>query len=107
MGALANAAALRKDATFNDWIETACAYVARLVLLEADTVSDHQTRARLAREVAVRPTMIAPIVLTAVATDPDVATKGATAALVGEQLVIDKVTAVWTTVAKLYYPDGV
>lgn len=106
MGALANAAALRKDVIFNDWIETACAYVARLVLLEADSVADHQMRMRLAREVAVRPNMISPIVLTAVATDPDVASKGATAAIVGEQLVIDKVQAVWTTVSKLYYPDA-
>lgn len=107
MGALANAAALRVEPVFKDWVETACAYVARLVLMEATTTTDHAFRVRLAREVAVTPSMISPIVMTAVATDPEVATKGSTAAVIGEQMVIDKVQAVWTTIAKLYFPNEV
>ena len=39
-------------------------------------------------------------------TDPAVAVKGDTAELVTEQTVIDKVAAVWTTVAKLTYPNA-
>lgn len=107
MGALTNATVLRKDPDFASWVETAIAYTARIVIAEAPTVNDHAVRLRLARDAAVSPTMVLPLMVSTVATDPDVATKGPTPAQVGEQTVLDKVGAAWTTIAKLLFPEGV
>ena len=106
MGALANATVLRHDQTFNEWVETAIAYQARQVITEAANTPDHAIRMRLAQDTAVQPSMILTLMVTALATDPAVAVKGDTAELVTEQTVIDKVAAVWTTVAKLTYPNA-
>jgi hypothetical protein len=106
MGALANATALRHDETFREWVETAIAYQARQVITEAANTPDHAIRLKLAQDTAVTPNIVLPLMLTAVATDPQVAVKGATADLVTEQTVIDKVASVWTTVAQLTFPNG-
>jgi hypothetical protein len=104
MGALANAVALRADPVWREWLITAAAYQARLVLLESADTPQHPIRERLARDVATTPQMIADMLVTIVSTDPEVATKGGTPALVGEAMVLDKLEEVWTAVARLYYP---
>lgn len=106
MGALANATALRHEQTFIEWVETAIAYQARVVIGEAANVPDHAIRLTLARVAAVTPNMVLSLMVTAVATDPTVATKGPTAVDVTEQTVIDKVAASWTVVAQLTFPNG-
>ena len=106
MGALANASALRHDPTFTEWVETAAAYQARLVITEDADTPDHDIRLRLARDAAVTPGVAAGLLVTIVATDPEVATKGETADAVGEALIIAKVAGAWTVLSHLIYPNG-
>lgn len=107
MGALANAVLLRKDPDFASWVETAIAYTARNVIIEPTSTPNHNVRLQLARDAAVTPSMILPIMLTAVATDPAIATLGSTTTAIGEQNVLDKVAADWTVIAQLIYPNVV
>lgn len=101
MGALANAAVLVKDPTFLDQCMAAAAYQARQVILEADTTPDHATRLALATTVSSDPLTFRTRFAVYLGTDPEVAAKGNTAAAVGEQMILDKTAAIWTTVAKL------
>lgn len=101
MGALDNASKLIKDATFLDQCMAAAAYQARLVVLEADTVPDHPVRLALATSVVSDPTNYRTRFAVYIATDPAVASKGATAALVTEQTILDKTAEIWTMVSKL------
>jgi hypothetical protein len=101
MGAVANAATLIKDPIFLDWCMAAAAYQARQVLLEDPLIEDHQLRKDLAVNVANDPLNFRTRFTVYIATDPTVAVKGNTAALVGEQTVLDKIAAIWTTVAKM------
>jgi hypothetical protein len=105
MGALANATVLRKDTVFIDWIETAIAYEARVILTsESSSTPDYDVRRRLATDAAVSPKMILDIMVTAVATDPALASKGT---VVGTQItesdILDGVQGAWTVIAKLTY----
>lgn len=101
MGALANAAVLIKDATFLDQCMAAAAYQARQVVLEDPATPDHQARLDLALTVIASPETFRTRFTIYLATDPTVSVKGATAALVGEQTILDKTAAIWTTVAKI------
>lgn len=103
MGALANAAILVKDATFMDQCMAAAAYQARQVILEPDTTKDHASRLALATSVVADPLTFRTRFSVYIGTDPEVAVKGNTAALVGEQMILDKAAAIWTTVAKLSF----
>lgn len=103
MGALANAAILIKDATFQDWCMAAAAYQARQVVLEDPTTTDHQARLDLATTVIASPETFRTRFAVYIATDPTVAVKGSTSAQVGEQTVLDKASEIWTRVAKLGY----
>jgi hypothetical protein len=103
MGALANAAVLVKDPTFMDQCMAAAAYQARQVILEPDTTQDHASRLALATSVVADPLTFRTRFSVYIGTDPEVAAKGNTAALVGEQTILDKVAAIWTTVSKLGY----
>lgn len=101
MGALANAAILIRDTTFQDWCMAAAAYQARLVILEPDTTPDHTVRYDLATSVANDPINYRVRFTTYLATDPAICTKGSTPAAVTEQTVLDKVAEIWTTVSKM------
>jgi hypothetical protein len=103
MGALSNAVTLRADPVWRDWLITAGAYQARVVLSEATTVADHDVRMKLARDVAFTPASIIDLLVTVISTDPEVAVKGATPELVTEATVLAKVAANWTAIAKLLY----
>lgn len=107
MGALENATALRKDETFRDWIETGIAYQSRLVISEPSSTPDHAVRLELAVQAAVSPKMILDLMVTAVATNPAVASKGITVGPDGvtEQDILDNIAAVWTVVAQLTFPS--
>ena len=107
MGALANAAALRRDEEFRSWVETAIAYQARVVIGEAASVASHNVRLAMARDAAVSATQFLDVFVTGVATDPAAAAKGGTAALVTEQTVLDLVAGLWTPIAQLRYPGVV
>ena len=76
MGALANAAILIKDTTFQDWCMAAAAYQARLVVLEDAATPDHQLRLDLATSVVNSPELYRTRFTTYIATDPTVAQKG-------------------------------
>jgi hypothetical protein len=101
MGALANAAVLIKDATFLDQCMAAAAYQARQVILENNATPDHDARLALATSVSADPLTFRTRFAVYLGTDPEVAAKGTTAAAVGEQMILDKTAAIWTTVAKL------
>lgn len=103
MGALANAAILRQDPTFRAWVETAAVYVARGVLMSDSAApdADKPVRLALAREVAVQPQSVVPLMVTAIACDPDVATTYTTATASLEPIIIQKVQDIWTMVARL------
>lgn len=90
MGALANAATLIKDTTFQDWCMAAAAYQARLVVLESNNVPDHQLRFDLALSVVSFPENYRTRFTVYLATDPEVAVKGATAAAVTEATVLER-----------------
>lgn len=106
MGALANAVVLLRDPDFRDWCLAAGAYQARVVITELGTVPDHDIRLRLAVDVLSCPEVVVDKLVTAIATDPDVAGKGSTTAAVGEALALSKTAAVWTTLAKIGYPNN-
>lgn len=106
MGALSNAVTLRADPVWREWIITASAYQARVVLTEAESVPDHAVRARLARDVAFTPASVVDLMVTLVSTDPEVAAKGSTPDAITENTVLAKVAAVWTAVAKLLHGDA-
>lgn len=101
MGALDNASKLGKDATFRDWVTAAGCYVARNVAGESVDTPAHEARLGLAKAILNNPEVFVNRLVWVIASDPDVATKGATASLVGEQTVIDKVTASWTALSTL------
>lgn len=115
MGALANAAQLRVDPTFRDWVTTAVVYVSRNVITNdsAAPVADQPVRAALARTGAFTPDSIAPLFIAAIAADPAIvapAPTGMGASTTSpelEQPIIDRVTGAWTTIAKLMFPNGV
>lgn len=106
MGALANAVLLMDDPIFAKWCTTAGAYQARLILAEADNAPDHAIRLRLAHDVLAGPNIITANLVMLVGTDPEVAAKGSTPVAVTEDLVLAKVASVWTTLAKLRFPNG-
>jgi hypothetical protein len=101
MGAVANAAILIEDPEFQGWCMAAAAYQARQVILEDPATPGHAERLSLATSVVNAPETYQRRFTVYVATDPQVATKGSTAAAVGEQTVLDKVEAIWTTVATI------
>lgn len=101
MGVLDNAAKLIKDVTFQDWCMAAAAYQARLVILEDASTPDHLDRLNLATSVVNNPDTFRSRFTVYVATDPSVSGKGATAALVTEATVLDKVATIWTTVSQV------
>lgn len=99
MGTLANAALLVKDPTFMDWCMASASYCARQVLLESSAIPNHESRLALATSVMNDPLAYRTRFTVYLATDPEVAVKGSTAALVGEQMVLDKVNVIWTTIS--------
>jgi hypothetical protein len=101
MGALANAAILFKDETFRDWCMAAAGYQARQVILENPATENHQLRLDLAITVANDPLAFRIRFTSYLSMDPEVALKGSTAALVGEQTVLEKVASIWDTVSRL------
>ena len=101
MGALANAAILVKDNTFLDWCMASAAYRARQVILEDPSVPEHAARLALATSVVNDPAAYRTRFTVYLATDPEVAAKGSTSAAVGEQMVLDKIDAIWTKIALL------
>lgn len=101
MGALDNASKLIKDVTFLDQCMAAAAFQARQVVLEPTSTPDHDARLAFATSVISDPLNFRTRFAVYIATDPAVAAKGATAALVTEQTIIDKAAEIWTTVSKL------
>ena len=111
MGALANATALRMDQTFKSWVETGIAYQARLVITNENAQTpDYNYRIKLARDAATTPATILDMMVTVVATNPALATKGSTVGpatnQVGESDILQAIQDAWTTVAKLVYPEA-
>lgn len=108
MGALANAAQLRVDPTFRDWVTTACVYVARGVIIDDSTapVADQPVRAALARQAAFTPDTISPLFVASISCDPNIAKTYSAVDPTLEQLIIDHVINGWTIIAKLLYPNG-
>lgn len=103
---LANAATLMRDETFRDWIMAAAVYQARQVIVEPDTTANHAIRERLAQDVIVSPAILVERLVNVIATDPDVAAKGNTVDLIGQTIILQKVAAIWTHLARLAYPMG-
>ena len=99
MGALANAASLIKDTTFQDWCMAGAAYEARQVLLEDPATPNHQARKDLATSVITDPMSFRVRFTVYLATDPAIAVKGATAAAVTEPTVLATIKDIWTGVA--------
>lgn len=101
---LPNAVALMREADFRDWLVAAGAYTARTVLNEDEGTPYHRARLLLAYDVLGNPAMIAERLVTIVATDPEVAGKGNGVAAVGQPLILAKVAAAWTALARMAYP---
>ena len=103
---LPNAVALMRSADFRDWLTAAAAYQARVVVLEDVSTADHDIRLKLATDVLMTPSIVVDRLINAVATDPEVAVKGTTPELVTQAVILQKVAAVWTVLAKLSFPNG-
>lgn len=108
MGRLENGSMLMDGADadhFRRWLKVAAATTARGVVLEDAGTVDHAVRMRLAVEVMVSPDIVVDRLVTAVATDPQVTANPPTFNDAAETVIQSKVDGVWTTVAKLMYPD--
>ena len=101
---LPNAVALRRDNDFRDWVIAAIGYQARLVLTEPANTVDYTPRRALAAAAILDPAAFADRFVNVIATDPAVAGKGDTVALVTQATLLSKVAEVWTPLAKLIYP---
>lgn len=101
MGALANAAILIRNATFQDWCMASAAYQARQVIIEPETEPNHDARMSLATSVVANPINFRTRFTIYLATDPEVASKGSTPEAIGEAMVLDKVKNIWTMVSLL------
>ena len=105
MGALDNASKLIQDANFRAWMLAAGAYQARQVITEDPATADHAVRYLLAVEVIVEPQMVVDRLVTLVGTDPDIATQGSDTSTLSESTVLNKVSVIWTDLAKLIVPS--
>lgn len=103
---LPNAVALMRDVDFRDWLMAAGAYQARVVLGEPAATPDHAVRVKLAQDVLMSPEMLLDRLVNVVATDPEVAGRGVTPAVVGQPLILQKVADIWTSLARLSFPQG-
>lgn len=102
---LPNAVELMRDSTFRDWIIAAIGYTARQVIQESPSTPQYDARRRLAEPAVLDPAVFADRFVNVIATDPAVAAKGTTVQLVGQALVLQKVSDLWTPLATLIYPD--
>lgn len=108
MGRLENGSMLMDGADadhFRRWLKVAAATTARGVVLEDTTTADHNVRMRLAVEVMVSPNIVVDRLVTAVATDSQVTANPPVFNDAAEAVIQQKVNEVWTTIAKLMYPD--
>jgi len=105
MGFLANSASLLKDATFRDLITAACAYQARLVMLEADTINKHAVRLALAKEVLLDPMILTARMIIIVATDKTISEQSANPLSISEDDILAKVAGAWTKVSEMQHPE--
>ena len=106
MGMLENATVLRKDQLLIDRVESAVALVAREVIIEAASTPNHATRDKKANDVAPSPAELVPLMMVAVACDPNTANQYSTAAAVPEATILAAVRTAWNAVAAIRYPNG-
>ena len=100
---LQNAVTLMGSEDFKSWITAASVYQARLVIMESSTTPDHEARLALAINVISTPNLIVGKLSSIVAADPQVASLGDTPQLIGQTVILQKVSDIWTTLAKLPY----
>ena len=101
MGALNNAATLGNDPRWREWAVAAAAYTAREVLTEDPATPDHEKRLALARLVLANPRFLEERLTWILATTPEIAMKGGNPTVVGENLVLQTVSDLWTHLAHL------
>jgi hypothetical protein len=100
---LPNAVSLMRSTEFRDWIMAASVYQARLVFLEPSSTADHDVRMKMARDVISSPNILVERLTAIIAADPDVCSIGDTPQAVGQPVILQKVSDVWTPVAKYLY----
>jgi hypothetical protein len=98
---LKNASILMNDTDFRNWITAAMVYVARSVVTEATTVTNHTARFNLAKAILLNPAQFTGHFVNLIATQTDVAGIGSTVAALGQPLIIQKVTDEWNNVTAL------
>lgn len=102
---LPNATALMHDATWRDYLKTASVFVATEVYGEADTVADHETRLKMARDVMFHTDLLADQLVALVSVQIDVCSLGNSASAIPQETIIAKVRGFWTKIAKERYPN--
>jgi hypothetical protein len=104
MSAIDNAVTLMNSTTLMNKIRAVSVYVARQVVIESSTAADHARRMQLAQAVIWNPQQYNTLLLNIVACDPDVCSATGDGAAVPDNVLIDKVTALWTPVATMLFP---
>lgn len=108
MGRLENGSALMMGTEaqhFRNWLTVAASTTARAVITEDPATADHAVRYRLALDVLVVPNIVVDRLVTAVATDSQVTANPPVFNDAAEAVIQQKVNEVWTTIAKLMYPE--
>lgn len=104
MGAVANAGSLLTDPTWRNWVTAAAAFVAVEVYSEAPTTPDHAIRLRLALDVITVPNMVTDRLVTLCSVTQEIAALGGAPTANMEGLLITRIRALWTDIAKTTYP---
>jgi hypothetical protein len=104
MTAIDNAVSLMNSPVMLDKIRAVSVYVAKQVVVESGTVPNHSKRLQLATAVVWNPLQHNVLLQNIVSCDPDICTTTGDASTIPDNLLIQKVTELWTPVATMLFP---
>jgi hypothetical protein len=105
MTAIDNAVTLMTDAKLMAKLRAVSVYVARQVVVESGSTTEHAKRMMLAQAVIWNPVQNNVLFTNIVACDPEVCSGTANADSIPDATLIQKVTDLWTPVAQMLYPS--
>ena len=104
MGAVDNAVKLMNDSILLSKVRAVSVYVARQVVVESGTTANHAKRLQLATAVVWNPQQYNVLMMNIIACDPDICTATDDANAIADNVLIQKVSELWTPVATMLFP---
>ena len=103
MSAIDNAVLLMNSSNLMSKLKAVSVYVARSVVVESNTVPNHDKRLQLAQTVVLNPAQHNVLLLNIIACDPDVCGPTGDANQITDALLIQKVSDIWTPLANMLH----